>query len=69
MQPPCSYNRGLTYGDDREGGSQEMLLKTSLFIRSVVSDSLRPHGPQHARPPCPSHHLPGVRPSPCPLNW
>ena len=24
------------------------------FSRSVVSDSLRPHGPQHARPPCPS---------------
>ena len=25
-----------------------------LFSRSVVSDSLRPHGPQHTRPPCPS---------------
>ena len=24
------------------------------FSRSVVSDSLRPHGPQHARLPCPS---------------
>ena len=24
------------------------------FRRSVVSDSLRPHGLQHARPPCPS---------------
>ena len=24
------------------------------FSRSVVSDSLRPHEPQHARPPCPS---------------
>ena len=24
------------------------------FIRSVVSDSLRPHESQHARPPCPS---------------
>ena len=24
------------------------------FSRSVVSDSLRPHGLQHARPPCPS---------------
>ena len=24
------------------------------FTRSVVSDSLRPHEPQHARPPCPS---------------
>ena len=25
-----------------------------LFSRSVVSDSLRPHGLQHARFPCPS---------------
>ena len=25
-----------------------------LFSRSLVSDSLRPHGLQHARPPCPS---------------
>ena len=24
------------------------------FSHSVVSDSLRPHGPQHSRPPCPS---------------
>jgi len=26
----------------------------SHFSRSVVSDSLRPHESQHARPPCPS---------------
>ena len=30
---------------------------------SVVSDSLRPHEPQHARPPCPSP-TPGVLPKP-----
>ena len=24
------------------------------FSSSVMSDSLQPHGPQHARPPCPS---------------
>ena len=29
---------------------------------SVVSNSLRPHGPQHARPPCPSP-TPGVYPN------
>ena len=34
---------------------------------SVVSDSLQPHEPQHARPPCPSP-TPGVHPNPCPLN-
>ena len=37
------------------------------FSRSVVSDSLRPHESQHARPPCPSA-TPGVHPNPCPLS-
>ena len=36
------------------------------FSCSVVSDSLRPHELQHARPPCPSP-TPGVHPNPCPL--
>ena len=31
------------------------------FSRSVVSNSLRPHESQHARPPCPSP-TPGVHP-------
>ena len=35
---------------------------------SVVSNSLRPHGLQHARPPCPSP-TPGVYPNSCPLSW
>ena len=38
------------------------------FSRSVVSNSLRPHEPQHARPPCPSP-TPGVHPNSCPLSW
>ena len=38
------------------------------FSHSVVSDSLWPHEPQHARPPCPSQ-TPGVHPNPCPLSW
>ena len=38
------------------------------FSHSVVSDSLRPHELQHARPPCPSP-TPGVHPNPCPLSW
>ena len=37
------------------------------FSRSVVSDSLRPHGLQHARPPCPSP-TPGVCSNSCPLS-
>ena len=34
------------------------------FSCSVVSASLRPHEPHHARPPCPSP-TPGVHPNPC----
>ena len=37
------------------------------FSRSVISDSLWPHEPQHSRPPCPSPTL-GVHPNPCPLS-
>ena len=37
------------------------------FSRSVVSDSLQPREPQHARPPCPSP-TPGVYPNLCPSS-
>ena len=37
------------------------------FSRSVVSDSLRPHEPQHARPPCPSP-TPRVHSNSCTLS-
>ena len=36
-------------------------LSAYQFSHSIVSNSLRPHEPQHARPPCPS-------PNSCPLN-
>ena len=39
-----------------------------MFIQQVLSNFLRPHGLQHARPPCPSSS-PGVCPSSYPLNW
>ena len=38
------------------------------FSHSVVSDSLQPHEPQHARPPCPSP-TPGVHPNPYIQFW
>ena len=38
------------------------------FSHSVVSDSLRPHESQHARPPCPSP-TPGVYANSCPSSW
>ena len=37
------------------------------FSRSVMSDSLRPHELQHARPPCPSK-TPGVHSNSCPFS-
>ena len=37
------------------------------FSRSVVPDSLRPHGLQHIRPPCPLP-TPGVYSNSCPLS-
>ena len=37
------------------------------FSHSVVSNSLWPHEPQHARPPCPSP-TPGVYPNSCPSS-
>ena len=38
------------------------------FSHSVVSNSLWPHGSQHARPPCPSP-IPGVYSNSCPSSW
>ena len=38
------------------------------FSCSIVSNSLRPHGLQHARPPCPSP-APRVYSNSCPLSW
>ena len=37
------------------------------FSRSVMSDSLQPHEPWHARPPCLSP-TPGVHTNPCPSS-
>ena len=45
-----------------------LLFHISLpFSNSVVSDSLQPHGLQHARPSCPSP-TPGVHPNSCPMS-
>ena len=44
-----------------------IFLHTVQFSRSVVSNCLRPHELQHARPPCPSP-TPRVYPNSCPLS-
>ena len=46
---------------------QENLLLSVQFSHSVVLNSLRPHGLQHTRPPCPSP-TPGVSSNSCPLS-
>ena len=51
--------RSTVYNHGKSGSVQ--------FSCSVVSDSLRPHEPQHGRSPCPSP-TPGVHPNPCPLS-
>ena len=47
----------------REFGGESV----SQFSRSVVSNSLLPHGLQQARPPCPAP-IPGVYSNSCPLS-
>ena len=44
-------------------------MHSSVQFSSVAQSclTLRPHGLQHARPPCPSP-APGVHPNPCPLS-
>ena len=48
-------------------GERESSLVSLQFSRSVVSDSLWPHGLQHTRPLCPSP-TPGVYSNSCPMS-
>ena len=50
-----------------EKGMWAFQFSSIQFSRSVMSDSLQPHEPQHARPPSPSP-TPRVHPNPCPLS-
>ena len=47
--------------------SMSLQFSSVQFSRSVVSDSLRPHESQHARPPCPSPSH-GVHSNSCPSS-
>ena len=49
-----------------ENGTSSLI--AVVFSSPVLSDSLWPHGQQHARHPCPSPS-PEVCPSSCPLHW
>ena len=48
--------------------NQNHILSSVQFSHTIVSDSLQPHGLQHARPLCPSPN-PGVYSNSCPLSW
>ena len=61
----CSSSRMTK---EKKPGVEECIVCCSVQFRcSVMSDSLRPHEPQHARPPC-SSPAPGVHPNSCPLS-
>ena len=50
----CRRQRSAVSPCDCCYSSEGVMVYSVQFGRSVVSDSLRPHGLQHARPPCPS---------------
>ena len=52
----------------RKEPADQIQFSSVQFSHSVVSDSLQPHEPQHARPSCPSP-IPRVHPNPCPSSW
>ena len=57
---PGGLNGTLVFLLGKSHGQRSLQVTVSVqFSRSVVSDSLRPHESQHARPPCPSP-TPGV---------
>ena len=47
----------ITRGFPNKEIFQKLFLESVQFSCSVMSDSLRPHESQHARPPCPSPTL------------
>ena len=67
--PTLSKCRPPSWCSQHSSSDQQRAIISSVqFSHSAVSDSLQPHEPQHARPPCPSP-TPGVHPNPCPLSW
>ena len=64
----CQKNLVIFSTCHSESKAQVVIVTRLLFSSSVVSDSLWPHGLQHARLPCPSLS-PGVWSNSCLLNW
>ena len=66
-EPPTSVGSKKKQGNSKKKKKIYLLLHSVQFSHPVVSDSLRPHGLQHTRPPCPSP-TPGVYPNSCSLS-
>ena len=69
---PRSQNLVVDLRCEPKQCDSRLFLATMLFSSvqlscSVMSNSLKPHEPQHARPPYPSP-TPGVHPNSCPLS-
>ena len=62
----CIFNYPCTFSTCTELQKSSQFSSVQ-FSHSVVSDSLRPHEPQRARPPCPSQ-TPGVYSNTCPSS-
>ena len=57
----------LNWTKSSQNFSTGLYFSSAQFSCSVMSDSLQPHGLQHARPPCPSP-TPRVYSNSCPLS-
>ena len=74
LASPLPPRHGLSRGRARHRvawanlGSPPLLAGSVQFSCSVVPDSLRPHGLQHTRPPCPSP-TPRAYSDSCQLSW
>ena len=61
------YHKDSKYKFNKNIHNKSNTLRSDQISRSVMSDSLRPHESQHARPPCPSPS-PGVHSDSCPSS-
>ena len=70
LWPPLAHGKTVfreSAPGDKKVGDHCFQFSSVQFSRSVVSNSLRPHESQHARPPCPSP-TPGVHSDSRPLS-
>ena len=68
MEPTMPSDHLHCQALDRNLHTVPVQFSSVQFSRSVVSDSLSPHGLQHARLPCPSA-TPGAYLNSCPVSW